>query len=350
LEERVLGRTGLMVRAVGFGGIPIQKLPEEDAIEVVKKCHEVGINFYDTARAYTTSEERMGKALEDVRDEVFIATKTVKRNREGLLDELEISLKNLRTDWIDVYQLHMISSMEEWRHVKGPGGALEGLYEAREEGKIRYLGVTSHKPDLLSEILREDIFDTMMIPYNYLTPTPSRELLPLGKKLNVGTIVMKPFGGGAIGNVKTALKYVLANRNVDVVVPGMMSIDEVEGNIATGSGDLTITPEELGLIEEDRKTLGTQFCRACDYCRPCPQGIPISFVLRAEDQFLRLTGWTPRMIHQIPEAKAKVASCTRCGECEKRCPYNLPIRELLPAKMESLLNRLNTTLHISRNY
>lgn len=338
LEKRVLGRTRIEVSALGFGGIPIQRVSSEEAVETVRKCYELGIDFYDTARVYTNSEERIGKALEEVRDQVVLATKTVRRTREGLLNELEVSLRNLRTDWLDIYQLHMVSAQEEWETIKGPGGALEGMYEAREDGRIRHLGITCHKPDLLAEIIAEGVFDTAMIPYNYLSETPNQTLLPLAKKIGVGTIAMKPFGGGAISHVRTALKYALSNGDIDVVIPGMMMPSEVESNVEVASGDLTLTPEDQELIDEDRRSLGAQFCRACDYCRPCPQGIPISFVLRAEDQFLKLTGWTLRLISQIPEAKAKVDTCTRCGQCEGRCPYELPIRDLLPKKMGSLLS------------
>jgi predicted aldo/keto reductase-like oxidoreductase len=340
LQKRVLGKTGLNVTRIGFGGIPIQRLSEEEAVEVVKKSHELGINFFDTARAYTTSEERIGKALKDVRDEVFIATKSVHRDKEGLLRDLETSLGKLQTEWIDLYQLHMVSKDNEWETITSPEGALEGLLAAKDAGKINHLGVTSHNPELMMDVLRLGVFETVMIPYNYLTHRPADGLIPLCRELNVGTIVMKPFGGGAITNVGAALKYVLSNENVDIVIPGMMSLEEIEENLAVGSGDHALSEEELGLMEKDRYELGSQFCRACDYCQPCPQGIPISFVLRAEDQFLKLTGWTPRLMKQIPEAKAKVGSCVKCGQCEERCPYELPIRDLLPMKMRSLMDLL----------
>ena len=340
MKELTLGSTGMKIKALGFGGIPIQRLSETAAVEVVRRGFELGINFYDTARVYTTSEERIGKALEDVRDDVFIATKSTSRDGEGLLKDLETSLKMLRTSWIDVYQLHMVSKEHEWESIKGPGGALEALHEAKDAGKIEHLGITSHNPELLREIVEEGIFETILIPYNYLTPKPANDLLPLCRRLNVGTIIMKPFGGGAIRNIEAALKYVLSNENVDVVIPGMMSSAEVEENLSIASGGLSLTPVELEQIERDREELGNQFCRACDYCQPCPQGIRISFVLRAEDQFLRLTGWTPRLTRGIPEAAEKVASCLSCGECEERCPYQLPIRELLPRKIGSLLDLL----------
>lgn len=340
LQERPLGKTGLVVKRVGFGGIPIQRIPEDEAILAVRKAYETGINFFDTARAYTTSEARIGEALEGVRDEVFIATKSTHRDKEGILEDIETSLGNLRTDYIDLYQLHFVSKREVWERVRGPGGALEGLLEAKEEGKINHLGITSHDPELMMEVLREGIFETVMIPYNYLTQKPADGLLPLCAELGVGTIVMKPFGGGALTNVRAALRYVLGNGDVDVAIPGMMSAAEIEENVAVGSGSFILSQEDHRLIEEDRIHLGDQFCRACDYCQPCPQGIPISFVLRTEDQFLRLTGWTPRLLRRIPESEAKVASCQRCGQCEEKCPYQLPIMDLLPEKMDTLLKLL----------
>ncbi len=346
MKEKVLGRTGLKVKTLGFGGIPIQRVSEEEAIEVVRRCYELGINYYDTARGYTNSEERIGKALEDVREEVYLATKSHQLTKEGILEELETSLKNLQTDYIDVYQLHNVTNDELWEQVTAPGGALEAMYEAREEGKINHISITSHSPDLLVRIVKEDIFETIMIPYNYLATKPAEELLPLCKKMNVGTVIMKPFGGGAFSNANTALKYILSNPDLDIVIPGMKSVAEVEENSRVWQGDLALTEEEHRLIENDREELGDRFCRACNYCQPCPQEIPISFVLRAEMQMLRRMGWSERRVKAVKEAKPKVDSCILCGACEERCPYHLPIRELLPVAMESLWTHMEnrTTL------
>lgn len=336
LKETILGRTGLKVKILGFGGIPIQRVTEEEAIGVVRRCHELGINYYDTARGYTVSEERIGKALKDVREEVILATKSGRRTGEEMEEELETSLRNLRTDWIDVYQLHNVSSMDAWERIKAPGGALEALYKAQEEGRIRHLGITSHDPAVLADIVREDIFETIMIPYNYLTLKPEEELLPLCWEMNVGTIIMKPFGGGAFSNANTALKFVLSREHVDIVIPGMMTVDEVEENFGVASDAHTISEGELELIERDRVELGSRFCRACNYCQPCPQEIPITFVLRAESQFLKRMGWRPGTDVRIAEAVEKAESCIECGECEGRCPYHLPIRQLLPERAASL--------------
>ena len=340
MKKRTLGRTGLKVRLLGFGGIPIQRVTEDEAIQVVRRCYELGINYFDTARAYTVSEERMGKALDDVRDDVYIATKSGRRTKDEVLQELETSLMNLRTDWIDVYQLHNVSSKEVWEQVTSPGGALEALYQARDEGKILHIGITSHNPSLLTEIVKENIFETILIPYNYLAILPAEELLPLCQKMNVGTVIMKPFGGGAFSNIKTALKFLLNSKNVDVIVPGVRSIQEVEENVSVASASYSLSPEELELIEKDRVELGSEYCRGCDYCQPCQQGIPISFVLRTETQFLKRMGWSPRLEKQLQKASEVVPTCLVCGECESRCPYHLPISELLPVKLASLTKKL----------
>jgi uncharacterized protein len=339
MEERTLGKTGLRAKRVGFGGIPIQRVTETEAINVVRGCYEIGVNYFDTARAYTTSEERIGKALKDVREEVIIATKTIKRTKFELLKDLETSLKELQTEWIDLYQLHMVSKADEWKKISSEGGALDGLYEAKDLGKINHIGITSHNPELMIDILKENIFETVMVQFNYLTPSPAEELLPWCKGNKIGTIAMKPMGGGALSDKKTALKYALNNNDIDVIIPGMMSLNEVKKNIEISSKNAGITKKDLEIIEKDKKELGNEFCRACDYCNPCPQGISISFVLRAEKQLIRLSGWNPRFEKQIPEENKKVATCLQCGECEIKCPYQLPIRELLPKKMEALMLR-----------
>ncbi len=336
MKEIQLGKTGLRVKSLGFGGIPIQRVTEEEAVAVVRRCYDLGINYFDTARGYTTSEERIGKALEDVREHVALATKSHQRTAEGIRKELEISLRNLRTDHIDVYQLHNVQTEEQWSQVRAPGGALEAVMEAKERGSVNHVSVTSHNPDLAVEMVETGLFETVMIPYNYLTTKPAETLLPTCKKLGVGTIIMKPFGGGAFSNANTALKYVLSNPDCDLVIPGMMSVAEVDENIGVWMGDHTLTDEERRLIERDRERLGDQFCRSCNYCQPCPQGIPISTILRTESQVLRRMGWSGRRVDAVKDAKMKLETCIHCGECESRCPYGLPIQKLLPEAMQSL--------------
>jgi predicted aldo/keto reductase-like oxidoreductase len=336
----MLGRTGLKVRAVGFGGIPIQRVSEEEAVRVVRRCYKLGINYYDTARGYTVSEERIGKALEDVRKEVVLATKTHALTKEAALTDLEISLKNLKTDHIDLYQLHAVSSDEEWEKISAPGGALEALYLARDTGKADHIGITSHNIRLLDRIVRENIFETVLIQYNYLSRQPAEDFLRLCRGRDVGTIIMKPFGGGAFNNANTALKFVLSNDDVDVVIPGMAAVSEVEENVAMTSGTYTLTDEELRLIEKDKVELGDQFCRGCDYCQPCPQEVPISSILRVESLVKRM-GRISRVEKMLRDRMEESTKCVECGTCETRCPYQLPIRELLKEKRKYIVSTLN---------
>ena len=336
MKKITLGRTGLKVDPYGFGGIPIQRVSEDAAVAVVRRCYELGVNYYDTARGYTVSEERIGKALEDVRDDVVLATKSGRRTAVELEAELETSLRNLRTDRIDVYQLHNVSNHETWEKIKAPGGALEALYRAKDKGKIDHLGITSHDPGVCADIIEEDIFETVLIPFNYLAHIPQERLLPLCRRMNVGTVIMKPFGGGAFTNVNAALRFVLASENVDVAVPGMMTVAEVEENYGVANGPMDLTGEDHALIERDKEELGTQFCRACNYCQPCQQGIPITGVLRAESQALKRMGWRPGTEERFSGYVEKARTCVECGDCEDRCPYELPIRALLKERADSL--------------
>ena len=340
LKKRRLGKTDLYVTEIGFGGIPIQRISEKDAISVVKRCYELGINYYDTARGYTTSEERIGKALEGIRDNVYLATKSHAKTAKELRENLVTSLRNLRADYLDLYQLHNVT-LDTYKNLQAPGGAIEELLKIKEEGLVRHIGVTSHSPTFLTKIVSEGSpFETIMVGYNYIALEPSRELLPLCKKMDIGTVIMKPFGGGAFTNAQTALRFVLANENADCTIPGMQSVAEVEENVAVCGGDLLISKDELDSIEIDRVALGDEFCAACDYCQPCPVDIPISFVLRTEMSSLRRMGWTDSMAKRTKETAPKVAACIDCGSCETKCPYQLPIRKLLPEKMDALLRRL----------
>jgi len=337
VEHRTLGKTGLEVSRVGFGGIPIQTVSEQHAVEAVRRCYDLGVNFFDTARAYTNSEERVGKALDGVRDEVVLATKSISRTRERVLRDFEASLKELRTDYIDVYQLHNVTYEHEWEQISAPGGALEAVRELLEEGRILHIGVTGHHPSLLATVIRTGLFETAMIPYNFMTQEPERELFPLCKRMEVGTIVMKPLGGGSFSSPEAALKYVLSNEDVDLAIPGVASVDEVEANLPVASDQYGLTEQERSVIEGDRERLGDSFCRNCNYCQPCPQGIPISFALRAESQFLRRQGWSYRLGDRIYDAVKKTELCFECGTCEARCPYNLPIGRLLKERSNSLI-------------
>ena len=334
MKEKVLGRTGLKVKTIGFGGIPIQRVSEDEAIKVIRRCYDLGVNYYDTARDYGVSEERIGKALKDAGNNVILATKTQPSSltKKAALADLETSLKNLRTDHVDIYQLHYVSP-EAWERIKAPEGALEAMYVALDSGRADHIGITSHNIPLLYKIVKENIFETVLIQYNYLSRQPAEDFLRLCRKKNIGTIIMKPFGRGTFRNARTVLKFVLSNDNVDVVIPGMATVSEVEENIGVASGSYSLTEEELQLIEKDRVELSSQFCRNCDDCLPCPQGVPIPWVLRTQTLATQF-GCTPEVQKMLQGAKEESTKCVECEICETRCPYKLPIRELLKARRE----------------
>jgi predicted aldo/keto reductase-like oxidoreductase len=292
---------------------------------VVHRALDLGINLIDTAAGYGNSEERIGKALVGRRDQAIIATKSGKTSKAEAAAELDRSLERLRTDAIDVWQLHNISTAEKYAQVTGPGGSLEVAQEALQAGKIRHIGLSSHNLDIAMEAVKSGLFETVQFPFNYVTREPEDDLIPLAQEHDVGFIGMKPFAGGMLNDARLSFKYVL---QFDWVVPdpGIETVEEIEQIVSiVESGDLTLTAQERQEIEARRAELGTQFCRQCGYCQPCPQEIPISMVMISQGMWKlwpreTYLDWMGRVTDQARD-------CVQCGECETRCPYQLPIRE-----------------------
>jgi predicted aldo/keto reductase-like oxidoreductase len=327
METTTLGKTGLMVSRVAIGGIPLQRPAEEEAIKVVHRALELGINFIDTAAGYGESEERIGKALVGRRDQVIIATKSGRSGKAEATAELERSLKRLQTDVIDIWQLHNISDAEKYAQVTGPGGSLEAAREALQAGKIRHIGISSHNLDTAIEAVKSGLFETVQFPFNYVTREPADELIPLAKELDVGFIGMKPFAGGLLDNATLSIKYVLQFDSV-VPDPGIEAVEEIEEIVSiVESGDWALTAQEQQEIETRRAELGTQFCRQCGYCQPCPQEIPISMVMITQGMWKLWPRET--FLDWMGRVTDKARNCIECGECETRCPYHLPIREMI---------------------
>lgn len=328
MQYRVLGKTGLKVSRLGFGGIPIQRIDAEGTKALIHQLAEVGVNFIDTARGYTVSEEYLGYALEGIRDQFILATKSMAVTKEAMAADVETSLRNLRTDYIDLYQIHN-PSPDNYKKIIAPGGALEALLEARAAGKIGHIGLTTHSADLMAQVMEESWVETLMFPYN-LVETQATELIARCAEKNIGFIDMKPLAGGAIEDATLALRFVAADNNVTVIIPGMAEPKELQQNLEALETASPLTQAEWEKIETIRRTLGSQFCRRCNYCAPCTVGIPISGVFLMEGYFSRygLQDWAQARY----DAMAKHASdCVECGDCETRCPYDLPIREMLKA-------------------
>lgn len=312
---RKLGKTGIYVKEVGFGGIPIQSVSQVIVNEIIDKMEELGLNLIDTARGYTISEELLGNALVTRRDKFIIATKSMARDYLGMKKDIETSLHNLQTDYIDLYQCHNVSQKDDL------SGALLALKEAKAQGKIRHIGVTSHSLSFLNAIIEDTEFETIMFPYN-LIETEAEQLFVRAKARDIGVIVMKPLAGGAIDNGEVALKFILNNPNISVVIPGMANVDEVIKNAKSRAGEYL--PSELNYIEAIRHQLGEEFCRRCQYCLPCTVGIdiPASFLIEGYYTRYNLQEWAMQRYNNL---SVKANECIECGECESRCPYHLPI-------------------------
>jgi len=326
MEYRVLGNTGLTISRLGFGGIPIQRIDAAGTRKLCLQMKEAGINYIDTARGYTVSESYLGEALEDIRGDFVLATKSMARTKEAMAADIETSLKNLRTDYIDLYQVHN-PNMAQLEQVIAPGGALEALLEAREAGKIGHIGLTAHLIDVFEKALELPWVETIMFPYN-IVESQGEDLIRACQEKNIGFIDMKPLAGGAIEDATLALRYILANDAVTVAIPGMAEETELKQNLAAAHDASPLREEELAKIEAIRKELGTQFCRRCNYCAPCTVGINISGVFLFEGYLSRygLEDWARSRYATLSK---KASDCIGCGVCESRCPYNLPIRAML---------------------
>lgn len=324
MEYRVLGKTGLRVSKMGFGGIPIQRIDREGTKKLLQEMAEKGVNYIDTARGYTVSEEYIGYGMEGIRDQFVLATKSMSRTKEAMALDVETSLRNLRTDYIDLYQIHN-PSMEQLEQVMGEDGALEALIEARVAGKIGHIGITAHSTAVFEKALELEWVETVMFPYN-IVESQGEKLIRRCAEKDIGFIAMKPLAGGAIENPTLALRYVCSNPDMTVVIPGMAEMSELETNIAACENTAPLSGEEQEQIENVRKLLGTDFCRRCNYCAPCTVGIdiPSVFLFAGYLQRYNLAEWGKSRYSTL---KVKASACIECGECETRCPYHLPIRE-----------------------
>jgi len=327
LDKVRLGKTNMMVSKLGFGGIPIQRVSEDEAVAVVRRCLELGITFIDTANGYTTSEERIGKAISGQRKRPLLATKSLSRSRDGISRHLQQSLKQLGMESIDLYQFHSVNNFNTLDMILSPDGPMAVLEEAKRTGQVKHIGITSHQIDVAKEAVKSDRFETIMFPFNFVSCEAADELLPLAREHDVGFIGMKPLAGGMLENVTIAFKYLFQFPDV-VPIPGIEKVHEIEEIVAVLQGPGEMTAADQREMERLRQELGTRFCRRCDYCQPCTAEIAIStvmafpgFVRRLPAQTL-FAGW-------IPAIMEKTTECTQCGDCEERCPYHLPIMEMI---------------------
>jgi predicted aldo/keto reductase-like oxidoreductase len=332
-----LGKTEMMVSRIGFGGIPIQRVTEEEAISLLRHCLDMGINFIDTATNYSTSEERIGKAIKGYRrEDILIATKSHLRPPEGLRKDLEQSLRRMGIDYIDLYQFHDVRDGEDTEAILKPGGTLEEVEKAKKEGLIRHIGVCAHRLHAAIALAKTGKFETMQFPFNYITDEAKVELVPLCREMDIGFIVMKPLAGGVLPNAALGFKFLLQYPDI-LPIPGIQSIAEIDEILAIEKSS-QLTADELEEIERLRKELGKQFCRRCDYCQPCEANINISDIMYSH------TIWKRQPLQKIftgffSKQLEKVYDCMDCGLCEERCPFDLPIREIMAKNFELYLEQ-----------
>lgn len=332
----VLGTTGITSPQNAFGALPVQRDDFDTAIKILRRAYEGGMTFFDTARAYSDSEEKMGLALADVRSKINIATKTMAKTPDEMKAQLETSLKNLKTDYVDIYQFHCVDQC----YKPGDGtGMYETMEDFKRQGLIKHIGITAHKIGIAEECVRSGLYETMQFPFSYLSSQREIDLVNLCKEKNVGFIAMKGLAGGLITNSKAAYTFMTQYDNV-LPIWGVQRMNELEEWLSFMENSPVFDDEMRHFVEEDKKQFGTDFCRGCGYCMPCPQGILINNSARMSQMIRRApsANWTNDFWR---DAMAKIPNCTGCGACKKKCPYGLDIPTLLKKNYEDYQNILS---------
>lgn len=324
-----LGRTGITTDKNGFGALPIQRIPKEDAARLLRRAYDGGMTFFDTARAYSDSEEKLGYALSDIRSHIYIATKTHSKTPEGFWKDLETSLTLLKTDYIDIYQFHNPSFCPK----PGDGtGMYEAMLEAKKQGKIRFISITNHRLSVAKEAIESGLYDTLQFPFCYLCSDEDLALVKACEEKNIGFIAMKSLSGGLITNAAAA--YAFAAQYQDVLpIWGVQKEHELDEFLQFIKEPPTITDEIRALIEKDRRELYGSFCRGCGYCMPCPAGIEINNCARMSLLLRR----SPSAGHLSEAGQAKmmkIKDCLHCNQCMSKCPYGLNTPELLARNLK----------------
>lgn len=324
MEHRRLGKTNINVSVIGFGGIPIQRYDSKTALDTLSACKDNGINFIDSARAYSVSEEYIGESLSKIgRDKFYLASKSLNRTKDGFYNDIITSLKNFKTDVIDLYQIHNVGKQSDFDKIFAEDGAYEAALKAQKEGKIMHIGITSHIKEMALQLIETKKFATLQFPFNAVE-NQGIELFNRAKELDMGVIAMKPLGGGILEDASdAAIKYIVQSNMVTLAIPGMNTPGQVEQNVlAAKSGRLT--EKEKQELDKLTAQIGKDFCRRCGYCLPCSIGIDIPGIMIFEGYIKRygLADWAKG---RYETAAVKASECIECGKCKQRCPYSLDI-------------------------
>ena len=330
-----LGKTGITVPQNAFGALPVQRISKEEAVHLLRKGYEGGMRYFDTARAYSDSEEKVGEAFKDMRDKVYIATKTAATTPEDFWKDLETSLEKLQTEYIDVYQFHCVGQC----YKPGDGtGMYECMLEAKKQGKIRHIGVTAHKIGVAYECVESGLYETMQFPFSYLSGPQEIRLVQMCQEKDMGFVCMKGLAGGLISNSRAAMAYMCQYPNT-LPIWGIQKEKELEEWISYMSDTPCMDEETAAFIAKEQEELSGDFCRGCGYCMPCPQGITINqcarmslMLRRAPSEAWLNTYWQKEM--------AKIESCLHCNACKAKCPYELDTPALLQKNLEDYKNVL----------
>ena len=324
MKKVILGKTGLEVTKTAMGCLPVQRCSEDDGVKLIRAAYEGGINFFDTANAYTDSEMKVGRALFDVRGNVIIATKSQARDKAGCAAHIENSLKMLRTDYIDLFQFHNCEVLPD---INDPGDAFAAVLEARDAGKIRHIGITTHRITVAEAAIASGCFETLMFPFSYISADRDLALADKCMKADMGFIAMKGLAGGMLTNARACRAFMGTYRNV-VPIWGIQKMSELQEWLDAEREDVKLTPELQEVIAKDRRELAGSFCRSCGYCMPCPAGIEIRNCARM-NMLLRRSPWKQ---YYTPEWRAKmekINDCLECRQCASKCPYKLDTPNIL---------------------
>lgn len=353
MQYRSLGKTGLDISVIGMGAAMLGQSQTDYAVKVVKRALELGVNYFDTARGYSNSEIKLGFAIKGRRSNVFLSSKTHAFTREDAWRELTESLERLQTSYLDNYYLHALHDLADVKRRLGPGGALEALIDAHEKGLVHHIGCTSHRSAILIQALQRFEFETILVPLNIIEREPLDKLIPLCQQKGIGVTGMKPVATGILP-ARLALKWLL-NQPIASAVPGMTTIDDAEEDALVGHlEDISLSLDEKAQVCDLQQQLDHVRCRICRLCEPCPQKIPIGSVLGTDVMYdhyrnmgLNTFQTFPWDISQVKNHLAErnqritaIQSCSRCGECEAKCPYQLPIIEMLQSTIEPMIDML----------
>lgn len=329
MKQVTLGMTGITIPQNGFGALPIQRVDMETAVRILRRAYEGGMTFFDTARAYSDSEEKLGHAFDGMREKIYIASKTMARTPEEFKSQLETSLRLLKTDYIDIYQFHCANVC----YRPGDGtGMYECMLEAKEQGKIRHIGVTAHKLNVARECIESGLYETLQYPFSYLSSEKELELVEMCRERNLGFIAMKGLAGGLLNNSRACYAFMSQFDNV-VPIWGVQKMSELEEWLSYMDDTPELDEELRAFIEREKAELTGEFCRGCGYCMPCPAGIQINQCARMSLMVRRAPSknW---LSEEWQENMKKIESCLECGQCRKKCPYELDTPRLLKKNYE----------------